>query len=67
MSRPKKEEQWRWAEALAIEKLHGTAAPRFIAERIAALAQIGDYAGVERMREISEVFETMLAARRNVH
>lgn len=49
---PRTEEQWRWAEALALEKLHGPGASRFIAERIAA-----------RMHDIARVFETMLMAR----
>jgi hypothetical protein len=43
----------RWAEALAIEKLHGANAPLWIAERIGALALQGDAAGVQRMKEIA--------------
>lgn len=46
-------EQERWAEALAIERAHGTAAPLFIAERICALALVGDEAGVARFRQIA--------------
>lgn len=43
----------RFAEALAIERLHGPDAPRWIAERIGALALAGDDAGVARFREIA--------------
>lgn len=46
-------DQERWAEALAIERLHGDRAPVWIAERIGALALAGDAAGVERFREIA--------------
>jgi hypothetical protein len=43
----------RWAEAILVEKQHGAAAPRFVAERIGQLALHGDHAGVERWREIA--------------
>lgn len=46
-------DQERWGEALAIEKAHGADAPRWVAERIAALAIEGDWAGVGRFREIA--------------
>lgn len=46
-------DQERWAEALAIERMHGADAPRWIAERVAALASAGDLAGVTRFREIA--------------
>ena len=46
-------DQERWAEALAIERQHGDRAPVFIAERIGALALVGDEAGVERFRQIA--------------
>ena len=45
--------QERWAEALAVERQHGEDVPRFIAERIGALALAGDMEGVERWREIA--------------
>jgi hypothetical protein len=61
---PDTEEEWRWAEALAIEKLHGADAPRWIAERLGALGLAGDGAGVERFHQIAECFEQMLAAKR---
>ena len=47
-------DQERWAEALAIEKMHGERAPMWIAERLGALALEGNYAGIERMMEIAE-------------
>lgn len=41
------------AEALAIERRYGVGAPRHVAERIGALAQAGDMAGVERWKAIA--------------
>ena len=52
-------DQERWAEALAIERLHGDRAPVWIAERIGALALAGDAAGVERFREIAKRMEEL--------
>ena len=46
-------DQERWAEALAIERLHGEHAPAYVAERIGALALAGDEAGVERFWTIA--------------
>ncbi|WP_454278178.1 DUF6961 family protein [Sphingomonas sp. Marseille-Q8236] len=46
-------DQERHAEALAIERLHGPDAPRWIAERIGVLALAGDDAGVARFQEIA--------------
>lgn len=46
-------EEERWAEALAIERLHGDKAPVWLAERIGALALAGDTAGVARFKEIA--------------
>lgn len=55
------DEHLRWAEALAIEPLHGADGPRWIAERIGALAAMGDAAGVERLSEIARRYELLLA------
>lgn len=55
-------DQERWAEALAIERLHGADAPRWIAERVGALALAGDMAGVQRFRQIAERYEQLMAA-----
>lgn len=46
-------DQERWAEALAIECIHGADAPRFIAERIGAVIITGDVAGVQRLKDIA--------------
>ena len=56
-------DQERWAEALAIERLHGDRAPVWIAERIGALALAGDAAGVERFRQIAEQLGELRHAR----
>lgn len=50
---PLTEERHLWACAAAIEKLHGVRAPVFIAERIGALAIVGDAAGIERWQAIA--------------
>jgi hypothetical protein len=52
-------DQFRWAEALALEKLHGDAAPHFVAERIGALTLAGDAAGVERLSQIADRLDAL--------
>jgi hypothetical protein len=59
-------DQERWAEALAIERQHGTMAPMWIAERIGALAMAGDFAGVARFREIAAKYEQLIAGKGGV-
>ncbi|MEG3086081.1 DUF6961 family protein [Sphingomonas sp. PB4P5] len=49
----------RWAEALMVERQHGTRAPAFIAERIAALALAGDMLGVARWQVIAERYDQL--------
>jgi hypothetical protein len=44
----------RWAEALAIERLHGADAAAFVARRMTELALSGDLAGVARMEQIAD-------------
>jgi hypothetical protein len=56
------EQRMRWAEALAIERLYGRDAPRWIAEQIATLALAGDAAGIERFRRIAACYELLLSA-----
>ncbi len=51
-------EHERLAEALAIQRLHGDDAPRWIAERIGALALAGDAAGVDRFFRIARGLES---------
>jgi len=43
----------RWAEALALDKQYGSDAPKFVAERIGALALNGDIDGITRWKEIA--------------
>jgi hypothetical protein len=54
-------DQERWAEALAVERMHGDDSPRFIAERIGELAIAGDWNGVERWREIAARYDQLHA------
>lgn len=55
---------WRLAEAWAIQRLHGDGAPRWVAERIGALALAGDADGVARFQAIAaRIDELMKAAR----
>lgn len=54
-------EEERWAEAVAIERQHGIMAPMWIAERIGALALLGDFAGVARFREIAAKLELLMS------
>jgi hypothetical protein len=53
------EEQERWAEALAVERLHGPNAPIFVAERLGALALAGDVAGIGRWQEIAAKLDSL--------
>jgi hypothetical protein len=55
-----KTDQECWAEALAIEHMHGANARRFVAERIGALALAGDAAGVQRFKKIAECLESLV-------
>ena len=59
-------EEERWAEALAVQRLHSDHAPRHVAERIGALALCGDQDGVERWRAIARRLDTLLSARGRV-
>lgn len=47
-------DQFRWAEALSLEKLHGEAGAHFVAERIGAQALASDESGVERFLQIAD-------------
>ena len=44
--------QERWAEALMVQRLHGSGADAHVRERITSLAMLGEEAGVLRWREI---------------
>ncbi|MBP8235641.1 MAG: hypothetical protein KAY22_25435 [Rhizorhabdus sp.] len=50
----------RWAEALAVERIHGAGAPRYVAERIGTLALAGDQAGVDRWKAIASKLDQLL-------
>lgn len=47
-------ERERFAEALAIERIHGDAAGDFIVERVKALSLAGDHASVRRWLDIAD-------------
>jgi hypothetical protein len=51
---------WSLAEALAIQRWQGDRAAVWIAERIGALANSGDVAGVERFRSIAIRLDELL-------
>ena len=46
-------EQERWAEALAVHRMHGERAAEHVAERIGTLAVGGDQDGIDRWMEIA--------------
>lgn len=56
---------WRMAEALAIQKLHGRDAAHWIAERRGALMLADDAAGVERMGQIAAKLDELLTQQRS--
>lgn len=56
----------RWAEALAVERIHGADAPRYVAERIGALALAGDQAGIDRWKEIASRLDQLLRGARHL-
>ena len=47
-------------DALHVQRFHGRDGPRWIAERISALALAGDEAGAQRYREIALAYEQLL-------
>ena len=51
-----------WAEALAVERLHGDHANAHVAERIVQLAIRGDEAGVARWKAIAERLDALSGA-----
>jgi len=48
-----------WACALAVETQHGADAPRFVAERIGALALAGDAEGIAMWQSIAARLDAM--------
>jgi hypothetical protein len=57
----------RWAEALAIERQHGGAAPKLFAERETTLAQAGDEQGGTRWIDIAAKFDALIYDGRQRH
>ena len=55
-------DQERWAEALAVLRMHGDEARDFVIERLTELAIAGDRAGVARWREIEARVDQMREA-----
>jgi hypothetical protein len=58
------DDEERLAEALAVQRQHGGNARTHIAERIGALAQAGDAAGVDRWKAIAGALDELLRASR---
>ena len=52
-------EEDRLAEALAVERIHGDRAGDHIYERVKALGEAGDMAGVKRWMEIADWFDRL--------
>lgn len=50
------------AEALAVDRVYGDRAPLYVADRIGALALVGDVAGVARWREIAMRLDSLIRA-----
>jgi hypothetical protein len=63
---PKSADEERWAEALAIKRIHGDTAHDWVIDRITQLGADGDKAGVARFMEIIDRLD-MLRQRRAVH
>jgi len=51
-----------WACALQVERQHGKEAPRFVAQRIGALAELGDEAGIAAWKMIAERLDKLMRA-----
>lgn len=51
---------WRLAEALQVQKMHGDRAPLWIANRIGELIEAGDNDGAKRWLEIATVLSELM-------
>ena len=49
-----------WACALQVERQHGKDAPRFVAERIGALAVAGDQEGIATWKAIARRLDNLI-------
>ena len=56
----------RWAEALAIFRMHGIRAREFVAGRLVDLGMSGDLDGVARWREIGSRLDQLDDAKQNM-
>jgi len=56
-------EEETWAEALIMHRTHGEQAGSHLVERIAALARVGDVAGVMRLRKIADHLDELASSR----
>ena len=54
-------DQERWAEALAVHRMYGEKAAEHVAERIGALAVLGDQNGIDRWMAIAQRLDQLLA------
>lgn len=52
-------EEERWSEAILALRIHGAAAPVWIAERIGALAFAGDAEGIARFKDMAARVEAL--------
>ena len=57
-----REQDWRLAEALAVHKRYGAAAPMHVAGRIGELALAADHAGVKRWQQIAAELERLMGS-----
>jgi hypothetical protein len=64
---PMPEDQERWAEALASERLHGERAKAWVTERIAVFREARDSKGVERFDIIAARLEQLQFGRARGH
>lgn len=60
-------ERERWAEALAVYRIHGERASDHIAERVTQLARAGDMQGVERWCAIATRLDELIGAEAVIH
>lgn len=54
-------EEERWAEAIAVHRMYNNRAAEHVAERIGALAVLGDQDGIDRWIAIARQVDQLLA------
>ena len=55
-------EQERWAEALAVHRMYGEKAAAHVADRIGALAIVGNQDGIDRWKAIARRLDLLSSA-----